>query len=114
MCTGDKIDMRFVSCGGGPFKSAAQGGRRHIAGVREVDFIPIVRQMVRAQRHRAYRYTRDLVASLRRRGYYLIAVSHSPRYMVDDFARELGFDEIYGRVHGVTMSGRDSPVERAT
>jgi len=74
--------------------------------VREADSIPIMRQMVRAQRHQAYRYTRDLVASLRRRGYYLIAVSHSPRYMVDDFARELGFDKIYGRVLGVTKSGR--------
>jgi HAD superfamily hydrolase (TIGR01490 family) len=86
--------------------AVVQAFRRHIAGVREADFIPIMRQMVRAQRHRVYRYTRDLVASLRRRGYYLIAVSHSPRYMVDDFARELGFDKIYGRLLGVTKSGR--------
>jgi HAD superfamily hydrolase (TIGR01490 family) len=86
--------------------AVVQAFRRHIPGIREVDFVPIVRQMFRAQRHRVYRYARDLVARLRRRGYYLIPVSHSPRYMVDDFARELGFDKIYGRVLGVTNDGR--------
>jgi HAD superfamily phosphoserine phosphatase-like hydrolase len=80
--------------------------RRHIAGVAEADFVPRVRRMVRAHRRRVYRYTRDLVASLRRRGYYLLAVSHSPKYLVDDFARELGFDKIYGRVLEIDRAGR--------
>lgn len=80
--------------------------RRHIVGVREADFVPLVRQTVSAHRRRVYRYTRDLVASLRRRGYYLLAVSHSPKYLVDDFARELGFDKIYGRVLELDPAGR--------
>lgn len=75
-------------------------------GVREADFVPLVRQTVSAHRRRVYRYTRDLVASLRRRGYYLLAVSHSPKYLVDDFARELGFDKIYGRVLELDPAGR--------
>ena len=80
--------------------------RRHIVGVGEAEFVSLVRQVVRAQRRRVYRYTRDLVARLRRRGYFLLAVSHSPKYLVDDFARELGFDKIYGRVLALDAAGR--------
>jgi HAD superfamily hydrolase (TIGR01490 family) len=80
--------------------------RRHIVGVAEADFVPIVRRLVRAQSRRVYRYTRDLVADLRRRGYFLLAVSHSPRYLVAHFARALGFDKIYGRVLEVDAAGR--------
>jgi HAD superfamily hydrolase (TIGR01490 family) len=80
--------------------------RRHIVGVAEADFVPIVRRLVRAQSRRVYRYTRDLVADLRRRGYFLLAVSHSPRYLVAHFARALGFDKIYGRVLEVDSDGR--------
>jgi HAD superfamily hydrolase (TIGR01490 family) len=72
--------------------------RRHIVGVAEADFLPVVRKMLSAQRGRVYRYTRDLVATLRRRGYFLLAVSQSPKHLVDGFARELGFHKIYGRV----------------
>jgi HAD superfamily hydrolase (TIGR01490 family) len=71
---------------------------KHIMGVAEADFVPVVRRMVRAHRWRVYRYTRDLVAKLRRRGHILLAVSHSPKYLVDHFARELGFDKVYGRI----------------
>ncbi|HEX7500877.1 MAG TPA: HAD-IB family hydrolase [Polyangia bacterium] len=80
--------------------------RRHIVGVTEAEFVPLVRRTVRAHRRRVYRYTRDLVATLRRRGYFLLAVSHSPKYLVDDFARELGFDKIYGRVLELDQTGR--------
>jgi HAD superfamily hydrolase (TIGR01490 family) len=80
--------------------------RRHIAGVSEADFLPLVRRTVRLHRRRVYRYTRDLVARLRRQGYFLLAVSHSPRYLVDPFARALGFDKVYGRVLEVDRAGR--------
>ncbi len=80
--------------------------RRHIVGVAEADFLPVVRRMLRGHRGRVYRYTRDLVASLRRRGYFLLAVSQSPKYLVDGFARELGFHRIYGRVLELDGRGR--------
>ena len=80
--------------------------RRHIVGVAEADFLPVVREMVRVHRGRVYRYTRDLVATLGRRGYFLLAVSQSPKYLVDGFARELGFHKIYGRVLELDGRGR--------
>jgi HAD superfamily hydrolase (TIGR01490 family) len=80
--------------------------RRHIVGVAERDFLAIVRKTMRVHRRRVYRYTRDLVATLRERGYFLLAVSQSPKYLVDRFARELGFDKIYGRLLEMNASGR--------
>jgi HAD superfamily hydrolase (TIGR01490 family) len=80
--------------------------RRHIVGVTEADFLAVVRRVVRAQRRRVYCFTRDLVRSLRRRRFFLLAVSHSPKYLVDQFARELGFDKIYGRVLELDKAGR--------
>jgi len=80
--------------------------RRHIAGVAERDFLAVVRKTMRVHGQRVYRYTRDLVATLRRRGYFLLAVSQSPKYLVDRFARELGFDKIYGRLLEMDAYGR--------
>jgi HAD superfamily hydrolase (TIGR01490 family) len=80
--------------------------RRHIVGVAEADFLPLVRRTVRLHRRRVYRYTRDLVAKLRRQGYFLLAISHSPKHLVDPFARALGFDKIYGRLLELDPAGR--------
>ncbi len=69
---------------------------RHLRGVREHDFVRIIRHVVRLHRHRVYRYTRDLVRDLRRKGYYLLAISHSPKYIVGPFGRQMGFHKTYG------------------
>jgi HAD superfamily phosphoserine phosphatase-like hydrolase len=71
---------------------------RHLKGVREEDLKKAVRKVAAFHKHRVYRYTRDLVRELRRKGYYLLAISQSPKYVVDAFGGSLGFDKIYGRI----------------
>jgi HAD superfamily hydrolase (TIGR01490 family) len=44
-----------------------------------------------------YRFTRDLLGELKRDGYFLLAISHSPKMVLDRFCREYGFDKVYGR-----------------
>ena len=56
----------------------------------------IAGEVIEEQRFHTYRYTRDLVQELKRKGYYLLAISHSPKFIVDGFAYELGFDKSYG------------------
>jgi HAD superfamily hydrolase (TIGR01490 family) len=70
----------------------------HIKGVPEKDFLPAVRRVVAFHKHRVYRYTRDLVKDLKKKGYFLLAISHSPKYVVEKFGKELGFDKVYGRL----------------
>lgn len=50
---------------------------------------------------RTYLHTAALVRSLRERGYYMLAISHSPKLVVDQFARRLGFHKVYGMMYDV-------------
>ena len=55
---------------------------------------------------RVYQHTTALVRSLRERGYYLVAISHSPKIVVDQFARRLGFHKVYGMMYEVGPNDR--------
>lgn len=66
----------------------------------------IAKGVIEDQQNRTYRYTRDLVGALRRKKYYLLAISNSPREIVEPFCKRLGFDKIYGRVYEVGKNGK--------
>ena len=42
-----------------------------------------------------------LVKDLKKKHYYLLAISHSPKELVDGFCNNMGFDKVYGRVYEV-------------
>ena len=48
---------------------------------------------------RVYRYTRDLVKELAEKGYFLLAISQSPKIILEDFCKNLGFHKTYGRIY---------------
>jgi HAD superfamily hydrolase (TIGR01490 family) len=58
-------------------------------------------EVVEKQRKKVYRYTRDLIADLKVDGYYIVAISQSPKTILDDFCREYGFDKVYGRFYEI-------------
>lgn len=70
----------------------------NIKSVREKDLLSAVRKVILFHKNRLYRYTRSLVRELKRKQYYLLAISHSPMYVVGKFGKELGFDKVYGRL----------------
>src|SRR3989344_8263393 len=55
----------------------------NIKGVEYAVFARIAEEVVAEQKDRVYRYTRDLIKALKRRGYFLLAVSHSPKGILD-------------------------------
>ncbi len=69
---------------------------QNIKGVHYGDFDKAVKKVTERNHDRIYRYTRDLVIKLKKKGYYLLAISHSPKGIVDPFAKLLGFDKVYG------------------
>lgn len=79
---------------------------KHIKGVPEKDFLPVVAQVNAFHKNRVYRYTRDLVKVLKKKGYFLLAISHSPKYIVEGFGKQLGFDKVYGRYLELDTQGR--------
>lgn len=71
----------------------------HIQGVYYGDVADIGRQVVAIQHKRVYRYTRELIKKLKGEGYYLVAISQSPKTLLDDFCQQYGFDKVYGRMY---------------
>ena len=78
----------------------------NLRGVSEKDFKKVIRGVIAREQERVYRYTRDLVKELKRRGYFLLAISHSPKYVAHLFAQKLGFNKVYGRYLELDSRGR--------
>ena len=74
---------------------------QNIKGVGYNDFLRIAKSVITANHSRVYRHTRDLVKKLRKKNYYLLAISNSPREVVEEFGQTLGFNKVYGRVYEV-------------
>lgn len=75
--------------------------RKYIRGVHYGVLADTAEKMVQEQWKRTYRYTRDLIKELKAKDYYLLAVSHSPKTVLDKFCPRLGFDKTYGIVYEI-------------
>lgn len=78
----------------------------HIKGVFYGDFAELARETVARNQERTYKYTRDLVKQLKKDGYFLLAISHSPKTILDMFCPELGFDKVYGMIYEIGPSDK--------
>lgn len=72
---------------------------KHIRGVPHAAFLQVARNVITFHQNQTYRYTRDLIKELRRKKYYLLAISSSPKEVVDEFAYPLGFNKVYGSIY---------------
>lgn len=79
--------------------------RKNLKGVLYRDLRRVAYKVVAEHKKRTYRYTRDLVRELKRKGYYLLAVSHSPKLAVEGFAKTLGFNKVYGLMYETDHEG---------
>lgn len=78
----------------------------HIKGVHYGEMADIGRLVVAAHSKRVYRYTRDLLAELKQEGYYTVAISQSPKAILDEFCENYGFDRVYGRIYEIGPTDR--------
>lgn len=72
---------------------------KNIKGVSYDDFNKAVKIVIERNKSRIYRFTRDLIKDLKKRGFFLLAISQSPRGVIDPFCKNLGFDKVYGRFY---------------
>jgi HAD superfamily hydrolase (TIGR01490 family) len=79
---------------------------KHLKGLHYGDFADAAKVVVGAYAKRTYRYTRDLIADLKDQDYFLLAVSHSPKTIVEPFSKRLGFDKAYGVVFEIGSQDR--------
>ena len=74
---------------------------RELAGVHYSALAEASKKVVAAQWKRTYRYPRGLIKELKDRGYFLLAISHSPKTILDKFCPRLGFDKVYGLLYEI-------------
>lgn len=73
--------------------------KNHLKGVPYAAFAKASEEVVNEQWKHVYRYTRDLITDLKKRDFFLLAVSHSPKTVLDKFCPRLGFDKVYGTLY---------------
>ncbi len=78
----------------------------NIKGVHYGVLADVGREVVAQQHRQVYRYTRDLIKTLKNEGYYVVAISQSPKTVLDDFCLEYGFDKVYGRLYEIGSQDR--------
>ena len=74
---------------------------KYLPGVSAAAAERIAGQIITREKDRVYRFTRDLLLRLAKQGYYLIAISGSPDYIVKKFTTNFGFDAAFGAVFEV-------------
>lgn len=87
-------------------EAVIQTFRSHLQGVHYGDMADVGRQVVAVQRRRVYRYTRDLITDLQKDDYHIIAISQSPKTVLDDFCMQYGFHKVYGRLYEIGPQDR--------
>ncbi len=78
----------------------------NIKGIHYADFAEISKRVVKEQGKHTYKYTRNLLKKLKKQGYFLLAVSHSPKTILDQFCPLLGFDKVYGMIYEIGPEDR--------
>lgn len=77
-----------------------------IKGIHYKDLRRVAYKVVARHKGRTYRFTRDLVRSLKAKHYYLLAISHSPKLVVEAFAKTMGFNKVYGIMYETDARGK--------
>ena len=79
---------------------------QNIKGVQYKEFSRITKKVVDFHKDRTYQYTRDIIRDLKKKNYYLLAISHSPQKVVKEFCKGMEFDKIYGRIYEIDKQER--------
>lgn len=69
---------------------------KHITGQPFNKVKKVAEAVIKYQKDRTYRYTRDLIKTLKKQNYLLAAISGSPSYIVEAYAKAIGFNVFYG------------------
>lgn len=72
-----------------------------VSGVPVSEFEAAARQTVAEHKQQVYTYTRDLISTLKKDGYFLITISGSHKEMVEELAEFYGFDDFAGSTYEI-------------
>lgn len=70
-----------------------------LKGMEVAAYTKAAQRVFEEHKDQVYRYTRDMIADLKKQNYVLFAVSGSPSEVVEPFAKYYGFDDFVATVH---------------
>jgi HAD superfamily hydrolase (TIGR01490 family) len=76
----------------------------NIKGLSYDDCRRVASLVVKRYRHRTYRFTETLIRDLKEKNYYLLAISYSPKWILDLFCGKLGFNKVYGTYYEIDQT----------
>lgn len=74
---------------------------KNIVGKSEKDIEKAVKEVLKEEKKKLYRYTRHLIKKLKSENYFLFAISGSPGHILTSFAKDIGFDKYLGGFYEV-------------
>lgn len=80
--------------------------KTHIKGVHYGELADAGREITKVHGQRVYRFTRNLIRTLKNDNYFLVAISQSPKTILDEFCTAYGFDKVYGRIYEIGPQDR--------
>lgn len=86
--------------------------QKAMGGLAEIEVIQAANRILKDTQKRVYVFTRELLASLQDCGYTCVAISHSPKQVVDAFAQLWKFDLAFGTEWPIDATGRFSRDQR--
>lgn len=69
---------------------------KNINGVPDKKLKKAIAKILKVEKEKVYVFTRELIKQLKKKDYYLLAISGSPYEIVSEFAKGLGFDSYFG------------------
>ncbi len=99
----DEAALRLVSL---PDAARFTALGKLLKGMNFDDMEALSGELIDEHRGRVFPYASRLIEDLKRRGYFLLAISGAPRFLVDGFAYEAGFDKSYGSFFATGASDR--------
>ncbi len=86
-------------------RDVVEAYQKAIIGKKKDEIVAESRQVIKEQKYRTYRYTRDLLNRLRGK-YFTIGISGSPLEVIEEYNKFLKFDKLYGWEFGLDQEGR--------
>jgi HAD superfamily hydrolase (TIGR01490 family) len=86
--------------------------QKALGGLAELEVVEAARRVLTERQKRVYVFTRELLGSLQENGYTCVALSHSPKQVVDVFAQLWKFDLAFGTEWVIDPTGRFSRDQR--
>ena len=69
---------------------------KYIKGKKFQPVAKVAQKVIAFQKDRVYRWSRDTIKSLKKQDYFLVAISGSPSYIVERYAKTIGFNLFFG------------------